>query len=187
MRIFQVYEDWTLEASPRCFYVGKGDDRRVQLVKRNGLHTRTSKRLGFQRVVIFETASEVDALNLEIAKIAEHHTYVHDPSYNGVGCNFTKGGDGVTGKRHTPESRARITAALIGRPCSEETRRKIGARTSQPIIQMTLDGHVVKEWSSITQAAETLGFARTKMSATIKRGKSYRGFLWRYNLEHEVP
>jgi hypothetical protein len=117
MKTFQVYEDWTLESPPRCFYVGKGDERRVQFLKRNGLHTRVAKHLGCRRVVIYETLSEDDALQLEVVKIAEHHTYVYDSEYNGVGCNFTRGGDGVTGKRHGPETRARIIAALIGRPC----------------------------------------------------------------------
>ena len=34
-----VYEDWTCEEAPRCFYVGKGMLNRVKRNTRNQLHT----------------------------------------------------------------------------------------------------------------------------------------------------
>ena len=178
--MFLVYEDWTLEPNPRCFYVGKGTHRRVRLLKRNGVHTKIANHFGINRIVVFETENEHEALSLEAQKIIEHKTYVHANDYV-FGANFTMGGDGVTGKRHSPESKARIIKALTGRSCSSETRRKIGERTAHAVDQFTLNGQLVNQWKSITQAATTLGFSRTKMSSSIKQGRRYQGFVWRYN------
>lgn len=60
---------------------------------------------------------------------------------NGTLCNLTIGGDGVVGHRHSPESKAKISAASRGRPspnkgrkASEETRAKLseGVRNRGP-------------------------------------------------------
>ncbi len=176
--MFLVYEDWTLEIEPRCFYVGKGTERRVRLIKRNGVHTKIAKHFGLKRVVILRTDDEAEAIRLEVQKIAEHHTYVYGEGYK-FGANFTVGGEGVSGKRHTIRSKARISAALRKRVWTTGMRAKIGKANSRPVEQLTLDGHLVERWPSGTQAAKTLGFARTNIVKAVTSQKPYRGFLWR--------
>jgi hypothetical protein len=101
--VWFVYQDWTLEEVPRCFYCGKGDKRRLARLYRNKHHKHIIEKHGIDRRVLFETHDEQLALNEEIRLIAEMHTYVYDVEYNGIGCNYTIGGDGVSGHKDTPE------------------------------------------------------------------------------------
>lgn len=84
------------------------------------------------------------------------------------------------GRKHSAESRAKISLGLMGRPCGETTRRKIGQRTSRSIRQLSPDGQFIKEWQSITEAASTLGYARTNLVKALKCQKPYHGFMWMY-------
>lgn len=113
---WHVYEDWTLEETPRCFYVGKGDDDRASKLKRASVqHTTIAQQLGQRRVVVMTSANETVVLNAERRVIAERHTYVNDPDYNGIGCNRTLGGQGNSGRIVTEETRRKISASKRGK------------------------------------------------------------------------
>ena len=102
--MYHTYVDTTNAGN--VFYVGMGDDARVsRRLGRNKRHTHTAKKHGLNRRVVASFSERQQAVGLEVALIAEHHTFVDDPTYNGIGCNYTKGGEGCA--------------------CSEETRRKI--------------------------------------------------------------
>lgn len=99
-----VYIDYTNDARP--FYVGMGLENRLsRRFGRNPRHTNTGKKHGCNRQIVGSFEKRKDAVSLEIKLIAEHHTFVDDPEYNGIGCNYTTGGEGCA--------------------CSEETRKKI--------------------------------------------------------------
>jgi len=99
MIVYFVYEDWTAEPTPRCFYVGKGLDGRVKDPRRNKHHSHIADKYSFVRQVVFSSSDEVLALAKEVQLIAEHKTFVHDPSYT-FGANYTCGGEGSSGARH---------------------------------------------------------------------------------------
>jgi len=102
--MFHTYIDYTNDGRP--FYVGMGDDARLhRLLGRNKRHTHTAKKHGQNRKIVATFEERENAIDLEIKLIAEHHTFVDDPSYNGFGCNYTPGGE--------------------GRPCSEEMKQKM--------------------------------------------------------------
>lgn len=102
--MFHTYIDWTNDGRP--FYVGMGDDARIaRKLGRNKHHTHVAKKHGQCREIVLSIDDRQATVDLEIRLIAEHHTFVDDTSYNGIGCNYTKGGEGC--------------------PCNEETRRKI--------------------------------------------------------------
>lgn len=67
--------------------------------------------------------------------------------------NLTDGGDGISGYRHTPESKAKMSAASKGRPKTEETKRRMREAASRRTeehyqkISKTLKGHQVSESS----------------------------------------
>ena len=115
MKQFHVYEDWTLENPPRCFYVGKGDSDRVIKLRRNGDHSVVTSQYGQNRVVVLSTYDEVEALNLERKLIAERHTYLKDPIYNGIGCNKTLGGQGNSGRIVSEETCRKISESKKGK------------------------------------------------------------------------
>jgi hypothetical protein len=126
--IFYVYEHYRPDTG-MCFYVGKGKDRRAWNFKRsrNPHYTHIIEKLKSNGLkpdvrLVDQFMGENDALNLEISRIAHWRG-------NGVGIvNYTDGGEGVSGFRHTEktkqvlrEKRANQTIII-----SEETKRKIG-------------------------------------------------------------
>lgn len=114
MKRFYVYEDWTCEPVPRCFYVGKGTERRVSSLRRNKKHVSVSKKHGQNRVIVFESCDEASAFALEVDLIAKRQTFT--TGSDGVfGCNFTRGGEGPSGR----------TSPLKGMKRSQETCRRI--------------------------------------------------------------
>lgn len=115
MKQFHVYEDWTLEGTPRCFYVGKGDDDRIVRSKRNAQHSQIVKELGFDRRIVLTTESETLTFDEERRLIIERHTHPGDPEYNGIGCNMTLGGQGNSGRIVSTETRTKISAAKKGK------------------------------------------------------------------------
>lgn len=95
MRRFYVYVDFTSLDVP--FYVGKGAMSRVKHLPRNKKHANVSNVHGHRREIVFETHNEIDSFDREIELIAQYHTFVCDPLSASTACNFTRGGDGVTG------------------------------------------------------------------------------------------
>lgn len=54
-------------------------------------------------------------------------------------------------------------------------------QTNIPVIQMDLEGNIVKEWSSIKAANEALQIQNGEISAVCKgRRKTAKGFKWKY-------
>lgn len=106
---FYVYVDYRLDTN-LPFYVGKGQDLRVKLEKRNRYHERICKKHGFQREVLFGTTEERFALEEEVRLIAELKTR----DYHG-GANFTDGGEGTVGWLPSEETRKRISLGNKGK------------------------------------------------------------------------
>ena len=135
MKTFYVYEDWTIEESPRCFYVGKGDEDRVKRLKRGKYHVEVVSQFGQQRKIVLETSDESVAFETERRLILEHHTHPKDPNYNGVGCNRTTGGQGNSGRIVTQETCRKISQSKKGKTSSkawtDEERRATSIRMSK--------------------------------------------------------
>jgi hypothetical protein len=119
--LFYTYIDVTKDR--RIFYVGKGTVKRFLDRTRNRKHSAISAKYGAERVVVF-IGSESRALAEEIRLIADLHTYIQDPECS-IGCNFTRGGDGISGLKMPPEVVARVAAAHRGTKASAATRMKM--------------------------------------------------------------
>lgn len=134
MQQWHVYEDWTLEEQPRCFYVGKGDDDRINKVQRNRFHADVVSLYGHERRVVFSTSDESQALLRERELIVERHTHPRDENYNGIGCNRTLGGQGNSGRIVSEETCKKISEAKVGKTpnkvWSQEERDATSARMS---------------------------------------------------------
>lgn len=129
-----VYVDWTVEKNPKVFYVGKGDKRRARLLIRNKKHSNVSLKHGINREIVLITSIDRIALDHEIDLVAFHKTYHYDDP-NVIGCNFTRGGEGMSGHKLSIEMKQRLSALNRGKvpwnkglftgPRSLETRSKI--------------------------------------------------------------
>ena len=112
----------------------------------------------------------------------------------------------IKGKKHTKDSIEKIRAASR-RPCSEETKRKIGKansgrsngmfgrtlseravqaivlRFSKPVLQLDKDDNVIGEFSSASAAERYLGArgGRIGCCCTGKRKTAY-GYKWKYKV-----
>ncbi len=145
-----VYVDWTTEAEPRPFYVGKGNDARLNRLMRNRLHTNIKRKYGFAREVVMVTSVEEYAMNREKDLIAKYKTNVTKAGH--WGANLTDGGEGNSGGTRSPELRKllgeRIKAAHA-RPDVKARHRagcKAGHNTPEAIAEIKARYQDV-EWS----------------------------------------
>ena len=119
-----VYEDWTRELKPRCFYVGMGLKKRVDLLIRNKHHTNIASKYGIDRKVVLGPVSRKEAAQHEVRLIAQRKTYVFGENFE-FGANYTKGGErGTSGYRLSDSHRCAIRTAN-SKPVSDVTRARM--------------------------------------------------------------
>lgn len=95
-------------------------------------------------------------------------------------------GNGMYGKRHSAEARAKMSAKLTGRKLPEKERAKkteflleAVAKSRQPVNQYDLDGNLVATHESMSEAARAIGKSESSINQCCngKRNTAY-GFKW---------
>lgn len=124
--MYYTYVDETLHGIP--FYVGMGDAIRVKRIQRNKHHTHICLKHGINRKIIGTFEDRKDAVELEIKLIAEYHTFVDDHAYNGIGCNYTAGGEGCA---CSAETKQKISDKQRGKTPWNKGRRDLRPRTEE--------------------------------------------------------
>ena len=113
---FYGYKHWTLEEVPRCFYVGKGlITRPGELTSRNKKWRGIVKRLGYRVEICVGPISEDKSFQWETFNILEEGTFTNNYHHNDdldIGCNFTYGGEGVSGYIFSKENKTRLSEIL---------------------------------------------------------------------------
>ena len=66
-----VYVDWTLETTPRPFYVGIGNEGRIKCLIRNIKHTAVKNLYGIKREILAEFSDRKIASETEIFYIKQ--------------------------------------------------------------------------------------------------------------------
>ena len=90
------------------------------------------------------------------------------------GYNLKTGGNNCT---YTEESLKRMSDGI------KKHWKNTPFPTSKPVFQFTLDGSLVREWSSATTAASTLGISQPEIFRCCEKQnhhKSAGGFMWSY-------
>jgi hypothetical protein len=127
--IFYVYEPWRMDTG-ECFYVGKGHGHRARDFGRRKHHHANllcKLKAGGHKVEVrfFVTGlPEREALNAEVSRIAYWR------SQGAPLVNITNGGEGVSGLKHSDETREKLRAANLGKlrgPRSPEVIEKSAA------------------------------------------------------------
>ncbi len=187
--MFYVYAD--IKPSGIPFYIGKGSSKRLTSIKRNKFHSSvTSKYPDWERIVLFEAESENEAHDFErsaIAKIGRRDL--------GLGplVNLTDGGEGKAGKIISnetllkmksaakkrginPEIAAMGRLAKVGKPISEETRKRLSDGIREAYLSGKRErGHTLESKAKISAAKTGRVLSdetKAKMSAAHK-GKKY--------------
>lgn len=111
------------------FYVGIGSTLKFRRAyrfisgRRNSIWNRIYKKHGVVVEIMHKNLSWEEACKIEIELIAKYGTLFDS---TGVLANMTKGGDGAYGRVRKQESIEKHRSKMLGRVCSEETKRKIG-------------------------------------------------------------
>lgn len=100
----------------------------------------------------------------------------------------------LKGIKRSEETRKKISLSLIGKPGrntgnthSEKTKNKISETkkgtlswNATPVLQLTKEGELVKEWVSATAAAKELGLSQGNIWSTVNGNrKTCGGYLWK--------
>lgn len=102
------------------FYIGKGSRRRAHEARgRSSYWTRVATKHGYSVEIVASWHTEQEAFDHEVFLIA---------CFRDMGAplvNLTDGGDGMSGHRHSPETKARMRAKALGRSLGAKTREKL--------------------------------------------------------------
>ncbi len=129
-KIFYLYVDYTNDGIP--FYVGKGSKKRIQTIKRNNKHIWVSRNYGLNRIVLFADLNEQWIFAKEIQYIKLLDTYNPDvTNRNDLKCNWTLGGDGVSGFLLSEDHRKKLSASSIKRWEKQGEKEKISIATKK--------------------------------------------------------
>jgi hypothetical protein len=148
---FLVYVHTRLD-NGKPFYVGKGTIKRIRRSTNRNKHWKriVDKCNGFDSIIIKGNLTEGDAFQLEKDTIAEYRLK------NINLCNYTDGGDGPSGYKHTDECKLKMSKLAKGRPAHNK-----GGKASDS----------AKEKMSLAKLGKKLSKEHIEKVAASKRGK----------------
>lgn len=89
-------------------------------------------------------------------------------------------GNGMYGKKHSQETKDKISKIHKNKIVSKEARQKQIDGISKTILQLDYNKiNIIKEWKSATEAGKALGFTGTIISHAIKSNYRAKGFYWK--------
>jgi hypothetical protein len=98
--------------------------------------------------------------------------------------NWGKTGDSSFhfGRQRSEETKQKIRDKATGRAHDSQTKRKIADKLKgRPFEQYTKEGVLIKEWYSTMDVQRSLSIHNGGVSSCLNgRGKSYKGFIWKY-------
>lgn len=143
MKPIFVYVDKKLD-SGEPFYIGKGNQTRVNSFKRNKVWHRIALKHGIIREVVLGTYDNAFALEEEIRLIDEFKTHVRH-----AGANLTDGGEGTLGWDPTSNTRQRMRNAKLGRKFSDSHRNSMSLAHVKRFQKPTERTQIHEVWKKI--------------------------------------
>jgi hypothetical protein len=201
--MYYGYKHWTTEVTPRCFYVGKGKQKRPY----EGAGNRSKKwcavveRFGLHVEICVGPITDCEAISWEIRNIETEDTFTTSYSTKegtDIRCNFTRGGDGAAGYKHTDahktyigriskgrpgrkwtdEERARMSELRRGVPKPKGFAETVGKRRRRPVQQLDESGNVIVEFESGISASRATGLSPAAISMHCQGKRDLQ--LWRF-------
>jgi hypothetical protein len=160
------------------FYVGKGKGKRYlsgltevgNKMKKDKIEKIYSGGHEPLTIKIKSRLNENEAFDLEILLIKEIGRITLE---NGPLTNITDGGIGAKGRKDTEKELERKKRFKH----SEEWKKVL----SKPVLQFTLDGEFLSEYSSVKEASQKTGTIKQNISSNLRgKYKSAGGFIWKY-------
>lgn len=140
---------------------------------------------------------EEENLNLELPKLGDIWCCTNQETRDKRSL-ANKGNKNMLGKKHSKETklkmsksskgksksiehRNKISIVQKGKILSQEVRNNIGKGHFKPIYQYSLDGSFIKEWESKKEASQTLNINRDSISSCATgRQKTAGKYKWKY-------
>lgn len=108
-------------------------------------------------------------------------------SKSSKGISRNKGKKPLLGKHPSLETRQKMSkpkSSTINMKKSVEVAHKIAIAHHKPIIQYDLNNNLIKEWSSVKEAAESLMKNNGGISSALTGvNKTAYGYIWRYKMQ----
>jgi hypothetical protein len=151
----------------KCFYVGKGIGYRYKNHHNRNNHWKNIvNKHGFTWEILINNISEEKAFELE-SEICKQIGYE-----NLCNLNEEKGNGGWT--------RSAETILKLKKPKPEGMMNKIHINNMKPIIQCDLNGNILKEWTSSSDAGKSLNKRSQAISECCQnKRKTAYGYIWK--------
>jgi len=157
MYLFYVYAYLREDGTP--YYIGKGKLKRAYDSHHTSLKPKDRSRIIF----LEKNLSEIGALALERRYIK---WYGRKNIGTGILRNRTDGGEGTSGRIHTEEAKAKMSAAKKGKPATSKGRLgKVTSEETKEKLRVAKTGTTGKVWSDETRAK----IAAAKKKAALER------------------
>lgn len=159
---FYVYAHFTPGAQ-FPFYIGKGKGKRAWVSSnRSNWWKSTTNKYGLEVRILFSNLTEQMAFFLEKEMISRYGV-----QKEGSGCliNITLGGGGISGYKHTDETKQKIGMASKGKTLSKEHIKKLKAATKGRVVPIEVIRRMAEKKRGTIASEET----RRKI------GNSHRG------------
>jgi hypothetical protein len=149
------------------FYVGKGKDKRAyRTINRSKHWHNIVNKYGYDIIIIEDNLDCETAFNLErywIKRIGRKDLGL------GTLVNFTYGGEGADGYKHTPESKSKMSNFHKGKVLTKEHREKIASYKSRSKLVLNLETGIY--YISAKEVSELIGCAHSTMRNKLNGGK----------------
>ena len=192
------------------FYIGIGSDpkRAYSNKDRNKYWRGIVNKFGYEVDIILDDLTWQEACEKEKEFIKLYGRF----QFGGILCNMTDGGDGgfgvivsdetrkkksIASKRNviSKETREKMAAKLRGRPLPEWQKEKLSIAAknrkrktgwcNKPIEQYDLNGNFIKEYDSLTIAANEIGANVSNICAVLNgRRNKCKGFKYKYKYKY---
>ena len=176
-RRFYVYEHIRKDNNT-CFYVGKGTGNRAYNLDRGNFHNGVCEEYGCRVKIIKDGLTEEEAFKLERERIEDYvitfgygapiegyDDYDHNLPYL---TNFTWGGEGVSGRKHSEEEKQKMSKAKKGKKNSKEHNKNISKAKKGKKNSKEHNKNISKALKGIKLSEQT----RRKMSESQKGRKN---------------
>lgn len=85
------------------------------------------------------------------------------------------------GKKHSEESKRKMSEKATGRKLSAETKERMRHRNTKRVYQLDLKGNIIGEYESIKFAGEAIGKQSTNIGFCCRnKNRTCGGYKWRY-------